>query len=206
MHHPPPTVAFLLCFSTILSAPLLLSGCGGGSGGNSPSPTPGPPSPFDASYNAIYTPSKAIPADGQTPTGSLNVIGGRATLRTTFFLQQSVVDAVQKAINNGLNNAGQGGAILDNQVPQSIAFSGTGQLDASGKLVLIAKKSVDVCGTATLTIDPSFTASGNTSSGTGSYQITFPSDLTLQVRGRKVSVSGTCNNLPLRSGAVAFTK
>lgn len=196
----------LLSLGTILGATALLTGCGGG-GSSSPRPT-AVPSPFDASYIGNFTPADAIPTDGKAPIGVLNITGGKATFQTTFFLQPSVVSAVQKAIDDGLNNAGFGSAIPDNQVPQSIAFAGSGQLDGNAKVVLISKKSVDVCGTATLTISPNFASNVGfpAGSGSGSYEITFPDSLTIKVRGRTGTVNGTCNNLPLRKGTVVYTR
>ncbi len=193
----------LLGLGTTLIAVAFVAGCGGGGGGSSSPSVPPAPSPFDTSYNAIYTPMDVIPTDGQAPTGSLTITGGRASLQTTFFLQKSVVDAVQAAINKGLTDAGYVRAIPNNQVPSSIAFTGSGQVDGNGKLVLTAKKTVNICGEATLTIDPTFASNGTTSSGAGTYQITFPNNLVIELSGKR-PVAGTCNNLPLRSGSVTF--
>ncbi len=192
----------------------LLAGCGGGSGnGNSTPSVTATPSPFSATYNATYVPSATIPKDGQAPTGALTISGSKGTLQTTYYLQPSVVTAVQTAINNALTGAGYSSAISDNQLPQNIAFTGSGQIDSNGKVTLTAKKSIDICGTATLTVDPTFTTDGTTTSGTGTYQITFPNNLVARVRGREVEIKDdgkgnvlTCNNLPLRSGTVTFTK
>ena len=193
-----------------LSAVALVSGCGGGGGGST---APVVPSPFDAAYKATFKPSNTIPADGQAPSGSLEVVGGKASLQARFFLQPSVVTAVQKAIDDGLRSNNVGGSIPDNQVPQNIAFAGSGQLDGNGKVVLTSRRSVDICGSANLTIDPTFTAKGTSTLGTGTYQITFPNTITVVVRGQKFSpkpqtggVPFTCNNLPLRSGSVTFTR
>lgn len=192
----------VLGLGTTLCVVALMAGCGGG--GSSPS-VPQVPSPFDASYNATYTPADVIPADGQAPTGALTITNGRASVQTTFFLQKSVVDAVQVAVNKGLTDAGFARAIPNNQVPSSIAFTGSGQVDGSGKLVLTARETVDICGAATLTIDPTFTSNGAAFTGAGSYNITFPNNLTIELNGKR-PVAGTCNNLPLRSGTVTFTR
>ena len=203
----------LLGAGVSLAAITLLTGCGGGGGGSStPTPT-ATPSPLDASYNATYTPSTAIPADGQAPTGNLTLARGRGTLQTTFYIQPSVVTSVQAAIDAGLRSQNVGFASPDNQVPSTIVFSGSSRLDSSGKLVLTTTKSVSVCGTATLTIDPTFSSNGTSSSGTGNYQITFPPNLVAKIRGQEFPIrttpSGTvltCNNLPLRTGTVTFTR
>lgn len=203
-----------LALGTALSATALIAGCGGG-GGSSPSPTatPAPPSPFDATYNAAFTSSGQIPTDGKPPSGSLTISGGRASLQTTFYLQPSVVSAVQAAIDQGLRDNNVGSEIPKNQVPADISFTASGQLDGSGKVVLTSKQTVSICGTATLTVDPTFTSNGTTSGGTGTYQITFPNNLVAKVRGQSVEIfrdrNGnplTCNNLPLRTGTVAFTR
>lgn len=182
----------------------LLNGCGGG-GSSSPS-LPTAPTPYDAAYATNFVPSSRIPPDGNAPTGSISILNGRASLQTTYFLQTSVVKAVQTAIDNGLTNAGYAGAIVDNQVPSNIDFTGTALLDGSGKLVLTSRKKVDICGTATLTIDSTFTSNASGQNGQGNYKITFPDQLTLRVRGRNVERSGSCNNLPLREGTVSFTR
>lgn len=182
---------------------VLLQGCGGGS--SSPSvPTPTVATPFDASYRATFVPSDSLPADAQAPTGSIQVVKGKASLQTTFYLQPTVVKAVQKAIDDGLTNAGYPSAIRSNQVPSTIAFTGTGLLDSNGKVVLTSRKDVDICGRATLTVDPTFVVNANgQKSGTANYQISFPNNLTISLRGNR-EVSGTCNNLPLRTGTVTL--
>ncbi len=203
MTHTLKNVFSALSLTATLAASVILSGCGGGGGGGNSTPRATPiPSPFDASYRARFTPTDAIPADGQAPTGNLSIVGSRASLQATFFLQDSVVAAVQKVIDDGLRANNVGSAIPDNQAPVSILFNGSGQLDGSGKLVLTSRKTVDVCGTAILTIDPTFTSDGTTTSGVGTYQITFPNTLTIVVRGRTFNPAGTCNNLPLRSGTL----
>lgn len=181
-----------------------LQGCGGG-GTSSPS-LPTVPTPYDAAYAATFVPSSPVPPDGNAPTGSINILNGRASLQTTYFLQPSVVKAVQSAIDRGLTDAGYAGATVDNQVPSSIDFTGTGILDSSGKVVLTSRKKVNICGTATLTIDSAFTNNAGKQSGQGNYKITFPNNLTIEVRGRKIERSGSCNNLPLREGTVSFTR
>lgn len=198
----------LLGLSAIVGA-ALLPGCGGGGG----SSTPSAPTPFDASYSATFTTSNPVPSDGKAPTGALVIDRGRGALQTTFYLQPSVVKSVQDAIDKGLRDNNVGNQIPNNQVPQNIVFNGSGNIDGNGKLVLTSKKSVSICGTATLTVDSNFVATGTAQSGTGNYQIDFPNDLTVNIRGRKISVKAspngtpfTCNNLPLRVGTVAFSR
>lgn len=196
----------LLSTGTIAAAIALLTGCGGGGGGSStPSPT-AIPSPFDASYNATFTPSAAIPSDGRGPTGSLKVSGGKAALQTTFYIQPSVVTGVQNRINEVLNARGYGFAIGDNQFPSNITFSNVGQLDSSGKVVLTSRNIVNVCGPATLVVTPTFTQSGATTAATGTYQLTFEGNAIIKVRGRTGDAGYSCNNLPLRTGTVLFTR
>lgn len=211
MKHPSKTNYFLLPLGATLTTLMFLSGCGGGGGGgNSPEPTP-LPSPLNATYRATFTPTGTIPSDGKAPTGTSVVAGNRVTFQTTYYLQPSVVTAVQAAIDKGLRDNNVGSAIGDNQVPANISFAGSGQLDSNGKVVFTSKKSVDICGTATLTISPTFTIDGTTPSGQGTYEVTFPNQLTVRVSGRDYhpepttgGVVFTCNNLPLRSGTVTF--
>ena len=204
MKHKSKTPLRLKNLVLTIGAMTLLHGCGGG-GSSSPS-LPTVPTPYDASYTANFVPSSRIPSGGNAPTGSISILNGRAALQTTYFLQSSVVKAVQAAIDNGLTNAGYAGAIADNQVPSNINFTGTGILDGSGKVVLTSREKVNICGTATLTIDSNFTNGASGQSGQGNYKVTFSDHLTLVVKGRKVDRSGSCNNLPLREGTVSFTR
>ena len=185
----------------------LVGGCGGGGGGSS---TPTTPTPFDATYNPVFTPNDAVPSDGKAPTGTLRVVNGRATGTATFFLQTSVVTRVQSLIDKGLNDNGVGSDIPNNQVPANIQFDFSKNLDSSGKVVLTSTESVKVCGSATLTIDSTLSANG---SGIATYRITFPPRLTLKIRGRDFPLNPpegtpplTCNNLPNRIGTVTLTR
>ncbi len=186
----------------------LLGGCGGGGNGSgvgTPTPTPAPNTSFDATYQARVTPSDPIPGDGQAPTTTLTVLNGIATTQFTFFLQPSVVTQVQAAIDAGLTSAGFASAISANQAPANIPFSTTGRVDDNGRVVFTSTRDVSVCGPATLTLDTTLpSASGATSQG--NYNISFRNNLTIRVSGRDVAVEGTCNNLPLRSGTVEFTR
>lgn len=182
----------------------LLGGCGGGgSGAGTPS---GTPSPFDGTYSAAVTPTGTLASDAQAPTATLSVLNGRATSQFNFFLQPSVVSAVQQAINTGLTDAGFASAIPDNQAPANIQFSGNGQLDGNGRLMLTSIRDVSVCGRATLTLDSTLSSAAGATGGQGTYNITFPDNLTIRISGRNISVGGTCNNLPLRAGTVVFTR
>ncbi len=191
-----------LSLASILGV-VALQGCGGGGGGSSTPSIPKAPSPFDASYNATFVPSVAIPSDGQAPTGSIKVLNGRASLQTTFYLQPTVVTDVQKAIDAGLRDAGYAAAIPDNQVPATINFTATGLLDGSGKVILKSTKDVDICGRATLTLNPTFASGATGTTAAANYEITFPNNLFIELRGKR-EISGTCNNLPLRAGTVTF--
>lgn len=185
----------------------LMGGCGGGNGSgiNTPNPS-GTPSSFDGIYQARVTPTDAVPGDGQAPGVNLSVQNGTATTQFTFFLQPSVVTQVQAAIDSGLTSAGFASAISDNQVPTSIEFAATGQVDGSGRAIFAATRDVSVCGTATLALDSTLSSTAGTEAGTGNYNLSFPDNLTLRVRGRSVAVEGTCNNLPLRAGTIAFSR
>lgn len=185
----------------------LLGGCGGGSGGGiaTPTPTPAPTTAFDATYQPRVTPSDRIPGDGQAPTTTLTVLNGIGTSQFTFFLQPSVVTQVQAAIDSGLTSAGFASAIPNNQVPSNIPFSTTGRVDGNGRVVFTSTRDVSVCGTATLTLDTTLPRTSGAMSQ-GNYNITFPNNLTIRVSGRSVAVEGTCNNLPLRTGTVEFTR
>ena len=182
---------------------LSLVGCGGGSSTSSMGTT----TAFDGNYRGTATPTDALPSDAQAPTASLNILNGRANTQFTFFLQPSVVSQVQQAINTNLTNFGYASAIPNNQVPASIPFSGTTQVDGSGRTVLTTRTDVSICGRAVLTLDSTFSNASGTSVGRGTYTITFPDHLIARISGTNVDVKeGTCNNLPLRAGTVTFNR
>jgi hypothetical protein len=188
----------------------LLSGCGGGGSGGS-SNGGGTPSPIDGTYAATTDPTDEVPSDGRAPTSSLVVTNGRGRAQFTYYLQPSVVAAVQAAVDKGLTDAGFAGDILNNQVPASITFNAIGQVDGSGKLILTqstsSRRVVGICGTARLTIDSTFANTGTSVAGQGSYNVLFANKLQVRVRGRSESIDGaTCNDLPLNEGTIAFTK
>ena len=197
-----------------LSVPslMLFGGCGGGGGSSSGGPS-GTPSPFDGTYAATVVPSTTpIPSDAQAPSHSLVITNGRANGQFTFFLQPSVVSAVQAAVNKGLTDAGYADEIRNNQVPASITFAPSGQVDGSGKVILsqtlTSRASVSLCGSARLTLDSTLipNTTGGVAAGQGTYNIQFADKLEGRVRGRQFDVEGTCNNLPLRAGTVSYRK
>ncbi|HEX9996176.1 MAG TPA: hypothetical protein VGB45_03465 [Abditibacterium sp.] len=208
--NPKLNVRVPLALGTALLIVSVATGCGGGGGGSSsptPNPTPsGTPGGFDGTYTPVYTPADAVAADGKAPTGTLRVVGGRGTGQTTFYLQTSVVSAVQTAIDNGLRNAGFAGDIPNNQVPSNIRFDYVKDLDSNGKVVFTSSKNVSVCGVAQLTLDSTIPPTGN---GQATYTITFPPRLTLRIRGTNQQLPperGNCNNLPNRIGTVVFER
>jgi hypothetical protein len=184
----------------------IVAGCGGGGGGGGSS-TPSVPSPFDGTYTATYLPASTIPSDGTAPTGTLAVTNGRASGTFTFYLQPTVVKNVQTEIDKQLTSYGIAGDIRNNQVPSTIPFNLVKGIDSTGKAVFTATSKVKVCGTGTLTVDSTFLATGG---GSGTYTLTFPNAFTISARGsdRQVALKDNiaCNNLPLRTGTVTFSR
>jgi hypothetical protein len=194
-----------LALGSLAGAIALVSGCGGGGGGGG-SNTPSNPGPFDDTYNVTYLPSDAIASDAKAPTGTLVVNRGRANASFTYYVRPAAIARYQPQIDAALTKFGVAGDIRNNQIPTSITFNATKNVDSNGKLVFTANRDVVVCGSTTLTVDATFAETGGAA---GKYKIDFPDHFTVRARGVKQAVAakeGSCQPLPNTAGVASFVR
>jgi hypothetical protein len=194
----------LLALGSLAGAIAFVSGCGGGGGGGSS--TPSTPSPYDDTYKVTYLPSDELASDAKAPTGTLVVNRGRANTSFTYYVRPAAIARYQPQIDQKLREYGVAGDIRNNQIPTSITFTGTKNVDGSGKLTFTANRDVTVCGSTTLTVDTTFLETGGAA---GTYKVNFPDHFTVRARGTKQAIEskfGSCQPLPNTAGSATFVR